>query len=333
MPTPVLIVKGAEGIGNRILALLSGILYSRISGRTLLVDWRDPTFSDDGKNAFSSLFDCPEAAPITKLSEALTTFVPPVWQGRLEKHHREMIRIHFSDRFRDPRSWSGIGIDPSRSNYQEDVAVFFSFFDRIQEMRGLFHGEFAFLRQMTNDEILRDLLREAIAPAQAVRERVAAFQKDHFTGPVIGIHVRRTDKHSRLGPTLKSLDRLRAKSPHASVFVATDNRDVIELIESRHGPVLTTPKRYSAPGVAIHKDTSRPSRVATGIEALIDLYLLAGCDYLIHDEHSSFARVARLITNAPRDRIHNVQRAPWLPYPWRHKLWISYRRFRYGLFR
>ena len=39
-----LLVKGIAGLGNRILSVLNGILYARLSDRLLFVDWRDPDY-------------------------------------------------------------------------------------------------------------------------------------------------------------------------------------------------------------------------------------------------------------------------------------------------
>jgi hypothetical protein len=44
------------------------------------------------------------------------------------------------------------------------------------------------------------------------------------------------------------------------------------------------------------------------VEALIDLYLLAECDYLILDTSSSFSYVARLLASAPARHIVDVSR-------------------------
>src|SRR5262249_35551159 len=37
----LLLVKGIAGLGNRILCALTGILYARLAGRKVCVDWRD----------------------------------------------------------------------------------------------------------------------------------------------------------------------------------------------------------------------------------------------------------------------------------------------------
>jgi hypothetical protein len=47
-PATFLLVKGRASLGNRILSALTGILYARLTGRRLLVDWRDEVYSDDG---------------------------------------------------------------------------------------------------------------------------------------------------------------------------------------------------------------------------------------------------------------------------------------------
>ena len=62
-----LLVKGLAGLGNRMLAALTGILYARMSSRRLIVDWRDPTFSKDGSNAFPVLFKCPLNGPVDEI--------------------------------------------------------------------------------------------------------------------------------------------------------------------------------------------------------------------------------------------------------------------------
>ena len=51
-----LLVKGTAGLGNRLLFLLSALLYARLTERLLVVDWCDQTYSDDGTNAFPLLF-------------------------------------------------------------------------------------------------------------------------------------------------------------------------------------------------------------------------------------------------------------------------------------
>ena len=40
-----LLVKGAAGLGNRVFALVTAILYAKLSDRTIAIDWRDSQYS------------------------------------------------------------------------------------------------------------------------------------------------------------------------------------------------------------------------------------------------------------------------------------------------
>lgn len=95
------------------------------------------------------------------------------------------------------------------------------------------------------------------------------------------------------------------------VFLATDNAEIKELLNGRYRAVLTTPHWYPAPGLPLHKSPDCPNRFESGVEALVDLYLLAECDHLICDASSSFARVAKLLTKAPHRQVIDVRPRPW----------------------
>lgn len=54
--TRYLLVKGFSGLGNRLQALAEAIIYARLSGRELLIDWNDSLYSSDGNDVFHRLF-------------------------------------------------------------------------------------------------------------------------------------------------------------------------------------------------------------------------------------------------------------------------------------
>ncbi len=77
-----LLVKGKAGLGSRIESLLTFILYAKLSGRRLYVDWSDPTYSNDVSNAFHSFFQ----RPLVNLNNeipATDSVSPDIWRGRL----------------------------------------------------------------------------------------------------------------------------------------------------------------------------------------------------------------------------------------------------------
>jgi len=50
------LVKAKGGMGNRMLCALTGLLYGQLTGRKVIVDWRDQAYSKDGTNSFSKFF-------------------------------------------------------------------------------------------------------------------------------------------------------------------------------------------------------------------------------------------------------------------------------------
>jgi hypothetical protein len=52
-----MVVKGAEGFGDRTQCLLQSIRYARRSGRRLVVDWRDEHWCHDGTTGFGEYFE------------------------------------------------------------------------------------------------------------------------------------------------------------------------------------------------------------------------------------------------------------------------------------
>jgi hypothetical protein len=75
--------------------------------------------------------------------------------------------------------------------------------------------------------------------------------------------------------------------------------------ERSYGAV-SAPHWYAEPGSPLHHSADRDA-FEVGVEALVDLYLLVGCDHLIVDRASNFSKVAMLLTDAPRSRVTDVQ--------------------------
>jgi hypothetical protein len=157
------------------------------------------------------------------------------------------------------------------------------------------------------DEIMSRLLRTELLPAAEIRERVERFRRDRFAGRVVGVHIRCSDRRVHVDRILAALDNLHALEPRSSIFLATDNSEIRSQVERRYRNVLSTDHWYPSPGAHIHQNDGCPDRFENGVEALVDLYLLAGCDSLICDSTSSFARVAILLSLAERGQVLDVK--------------------------
>ena len=100
-------------------------------------------------------------------------------------------------------------------------------------------------------------------------------------------------------------DRALARYRDADIFLSTDNRDVVGWFRGRYGEarVIVTDKWFAQPGQSLHKNPLCPDGIGSAQEAVVDMGLLASCDFLITLGNSSFSIVANALSvAAPDDR-------------------------------
>lgn len=315
-----LLIKGWAGLGNRMLGVASGLLYAEITGRRPIVDWGDSFYySDDGSDTFHRFFDAPSVGRLDEIPEGASVS-PEVWQGRLRDPALDILKPLLPAAFRTLQRHASA--DLLRTDQPADVLVMWSTRESIDPLRPHLRGEHAHLARRHTDAILRWLFETRMPPRREIAERVARFQREQLSGPSVGVHVRYSDRRARLDAIKRRLERLLAREPGLTVFLATDNAAVRDEFERSHDAV-STPHWYPEPGEVSHRGPDRPNPFERGVEALVDLLLLARCDHLIGDRVSSFSRVAMMLSGAPRSHISDVQALPgrWhLPVKaaWRH---------------
>jgi hypothetical protein len=54
--------------------------------------------------------------------------------------------------------------------------------------------------------------------------------------------------------------------------------------------------------------------------ALVDMHLLAAASWLITDQRSSFAYIARLLFQGPASQVYNLDPAAFVPRHWGHEI-------------
>ena len=122
---------------------------------------------------------------------------------------------------------------------------------------------------------------------------------------------------------LRELDSLLRREPDLRVFAATDNREALETVQRRYPDVITTSHWYPAPGAALHRNPECPDRLESGVEALVDLYLLGSCDYLVGDTSSSFTYLASVLPPRKVELI-DVRPPPYLRVRLVRAIWRRY---------
>jgi hypothetical protein len=310
-------------MGNRVFSLLSAILYARLTGRRLLVDWSDPSYSNDRSNSVHRFFDSKEFDPSDEIPETKSVR-PAIWRDHLRESVRAMVRAHMPTRWDDPLVSRPLSIDVSRVDCEEDLLVFWSYFPLIDAMRRHFRGPFAVLHKLDTFTILKQLIRESLQLHPEIRERVRQIKGSWPAGPVLGVHVRYSDKKTRFSVIQQKVAALLSQHPGMRLFLATDNKSIEDLFERTWPGTMTAPKWYPSATKKMHENEECPDKVRNGVEALIDLYLLADCDYLVVDTSSAFSHLATILSDRDRSRIRDVRPWGWLPPRMRDWLWLIY---------
>ena len=264
-----LVVYPRSGLCNRMRAIASAKrLCSRTGARcTIVWDWGDyHAFFDDDT----------EWVPNSALSDLARDLHIPGY------HHIRHLAPHAGG---SRRSWRVPVTTHPR------VAVTSAFVFCAAEER--------LLRRYTAYEE-EDVMPWIPRPSHAVLERVEEFKRAFFRPPTVGMHIRRTDN---TGAMLRSPDRSyfragdRLVETGRQLFLATDNHETSQLVRRRYGEkVIHYPKNSCLEWRWPRKSFSTEEV----IHDMVDLWLLASCEFVIGSQGSSYSRVAILLNRSPR---------------------------------
>jgi hypothetical protein len=302
-PEKYILVKGSSGLGNRILAAATAILYAQISGRKIIIDWTEGTYAPEGINAFPLLFDCPNVNNIEDLPKTDSIY-PEIWRGNLNKcfgEMKEQLKI---------KGTQGISFNICNLNYEEEVLVFCSYNSKIHQMRNLFKGEFSNYAPLNNQEILKILLPENFSLQPKIKSKFDQFIKENFSSNTIGVHIRYSDMKVPLAKIYETVDRVKQKNKNSPIFLATDSQTIMEDFKNRYDDAIAAEKWYPQSGGTLHQNWHECEDYwQNGLEALQDLYLLGNCQTLIFSSQSSFGYIASLFNS--QGKLYDIHQPSW----------------------
>lgn len=303
---PALVIKAKGGLGNRMLSAVTGCVLARLNGRTPYIDWRDGMYVAPGENLYPLLFDAGWMGDLYAFDEARDV-APALWSGKMSQHPVDVIRRDFPNQHRDPFLYRKLSIDLVGADPGNPVAVFWSYLPKLQRLTGRIaaHPDFA---GRTPEEIMCDFLDRHFKPVAEVQSEVDRIF-DGRKGPVIGVHIRFTDRKAPLPKIMRELERLAQQAPGAEIFLATDSAEAQDAVMSRFPDTITIDKALASDDTALHFSSEGFSDpVVEARNALIDMMALARCDWLLHSRHSTFSVTAALLGRIPKRRQVDVDR-------------------------
>lgn len=302
------LVKGKAGLGNRMLSAMSGILYAMLSSRSVVVDWSDSAYSNSGENVFPRLFVAQNSVNSLPVS-AHNSVRPALWAARLHRHAEQVVEEI------DPRAHNGLrgyrkfSVDFSRTDYHEKTLVMWSYNQLIPRLRRHFHGPFSWLSSLSDEDIMRWLLQNAMTLHPDIMKNVEKQWRSMVSkDDIIGVHIRYTDRKIPLTQYYKSIDRLLRVAPNAEIFLATDNLIVQKEMAEKYTKVVYHKKWLPEDGRAMHYNTLCPDRAQSAIDALLDMYMLARSKYLVFAGSSTFSYLSSFISRSPYNNIVDIER-------------------------
>jgi len=301
-----LIIKAKGGLGNRMLSAVTGILLARLNGRTAFIDWRDGMYVEPGENLYPLLFEAEGRDRVAQFNCA-EEVAPSIWSNRMAQHPTDLIHEHFPHQHQDPFIYRKLSIDLQRADPPQGVAVFWSYLPKIKSLQKRLARDPNFAGK-SQSEIMSDMLDENFRPVSEVREQVDAV----FAGmraPVIGVHIRFTDRKAPLPKIVAELARLKTAEPDAQIFLATDSMVAQRAILAKFPDTKTIDKALAGDGAALHVVSSKfADPVTEARNALVDMLALSRCDWLLHSRHSTFSVTAALLGRIPKARQVDVDR-------------------------
>ena len=298
--TKYLIVKGSGGggLGDRIRSVLTGIIYAKITQRTIYIDWSDAMLVPDNRNIFNHLFHLKDVDHVSHCPVSDDVF-PPVWRGKLHASLDDQYQAS------ELLSWDRQAVieqfsfDQQKLDYSQQILVMWEF-DQLDKFS--FHYS-----EESGNALMRAVAADYLVVNKPIRQAIQKFKQLAFLSHeiIIAVHIRATNEFKQQKSAVKLEGYIsqikhcmrglpdQTVNGHVKIFLATDNSDVEYQLQAEFpGQLVTREKWFAAPGERIHFNKQCPDAEESLRDAIIEIYLLAESNYLIYQYNSSFGMVA-----------------------------------------
>ena len=234
----------------------------------------------------------------------MNTTVDTILRRYKINNHKKIISTRFTE-FKSK-------INMSRLDYDEDLLVTWSYFADIHKMRRFLKNDFAYLSTLDEKTILRKISSDHLQLNQDIQHRVDVFKKEYFADKplVIGLHIRHTDRKNPFQEYISIINKIIQQNSEYLIFLATDNKQVETYFKNIYQEkIIYTDKWFpdeTATFSRLHQNPDCSDKLENGIQALVELYLLARCDYLLCDQRSTFSLMAEIFSDIPSTNIIDI---------------------------
>ena len=306
MAEKTLIIKAKGGLGNRMLSAVCGLVYADLTHRKPIIDWRDGSYAPLNVNAYPILFDTPITTPVEAFDDDKARVNPAIWTGNLGRTPESMVNEFAPNDHSSPSGYRKFCTDMTRIDQPEDLAVFWCYLPKFPRIAKLMRRDPRFAGRRV-DEVMAEYLNRYFTPNARVRETVEGVMAE-MGRPMIGVHIRYTDRKIPLDKIKLALRKRLAQKPGASVFLATDNGAVQEEMKAEFPGLRHTQKHLNIDGSRLHWPSSEVAKVQEAENALIDMWLLSRADHLIYSKHSTFSVTSACLGRLKPDQQDDVDR-------------------------
>ena len=126
----------------------------------------------------------------------------------------------------------------------------------------------------------------------------------------LGVHIRCTDRRNPFDKYLEIIDNIVRNDSEICIFLATDNYHVQNHLKKIYGERVVFQQKWFPKTDStidrLHFNPDCPDKLENAFQALVDMYLLANCDYLVCNQNSTFSLVAELISDIPEKNIFDT---------------------------
>jgi hypothetical protein len=306
MADRILVIKAKGGLGNRMLSAVCGLVYADLTGRQPVIDWRDGSYGPLGENSYPALFDSPITLGVGDVDLAPGPVTPAIWTGHLDQTPQAMVNRFDPARHASATVYRRFCVDLSRLDQPEALAVFWCYLPKFGRLARHMAASPRF-RGQPLESVIADYLDRYFTPRPHVRAAIAATLAQ-MPRPLIGVHIRYTDRKIPLHRIKAALHRRLSEQPGASVFLATDNAQVQAEMAAEFPAIRHIDKHFNPDGSRLHWPTATFEKTREAENALIDMGVLARADHLIYSRHSTFSVTSAHIGRLPAARQDDVDR-------------------------